>query len=109
MLLTSDIGIMINSNDHINNLKFTFPLKYFEYLAANLKIVAVNFDSHKNLPFAENINFFDFENKEQFIMSVLEAKDNNLTDSEILKYSYKNRVKRLVRFARLEGLEPPTL
>ena len=48
MLLQSEIGILINNEDN-HALKYTSPLKYFEYLAANLKIVAVDFNSHKKL------------------------------------------------------------
>ena len=110
LLMTSEIGLMINSNDHINNLKYTFPLKYFEYLAANLKVVGVNFSSHKNLPFSENISFFDYGNKEQFIEAIISANSfQNIDKLDISKYSYKNRVKKIIEFARLEGLEPPTL
>ncbi len=109
-LMTSEIGLMINSNDHINNLKYTFPLKYFEYLAANLKVVGVNFSSHKNLPFSENISFFDYGNKDQFIEAIISANSSqNIDKLDISKYSYKNRVKNIIKFARLEGLEPPTL
>ena len=110
LLMTSEIGLMINSNDHINNLKYTFPLKYFEYLAASLKVVGVNFSSHKNLPFSENISFFDYGNKEQFIEAIISANSfQNIDKLDISKYSYKNRVKKIIEFARLEGLEPPTL
>ena len=109
-LMTSEIGLMINSNDHINNLKYTFPLKYFEYLAANLKVVGVNFSAHKNLPFSENISFFDYGNKDQFIEAIISANSSkNIDKLDISKYSYKNRVKNIIKFARLEGLEPPTL
>ena len=109
-LMTSEIGLMINSNDHINNLKYTFPLKYFEYLAADLKVVGVNFSAHKNLPFSENISFFDYGNKDQFIEAIISANSSkNIDKLDISKYSYKNRVKNIIKFARLEGLEPPTL
>jgi hypothetical protein len=110
LLMTSEIGVMINSNEHTNNLKYTFPLKYFEYLAANLKVVGVNFSAHKNLPFSENISFFDYGNKDQLIDSVIQAHSiHNINKLDISKYSYKNRVKNIIEFARLEGLEPPTL
>ena len=110
LLMTSEIGVMVNSNEHINNLKYTFPLKYFEYLAANLKVVGVNFSAHKNLPFSENISFFDYGNKDQFIDSIIQAQSfHNIDKLDISKYSYKNRVKNIIEFARLEGLEPPTL
>ena len=51
MLKESEIGLLINSSKNKHSVKFTSPLKYFEYLAADLKIVAVDFESHRELPF----------------------------------------------------------
>ena len=110
LLMKSAIGILINSDSNVNNIKHTSPLKYFEYLAAKLKVVAVNFESHKNLPLAEYIHFFEPGNKEQFINLILTAglsKEPNY--KEVENYSYSNRIEKLIDFARLEGLEPPTL
>ena len=110
MLLSSEIGILTNSSDNINSIKHTSPLKYFEYLASGLKIVAVNFESHKLLPFGENIVFFESLNKESFIFSILSTKERNVPPpSNYRIYSYRNRVEKILNLARLEGLEPPTL
>lgn len=110
ILLRSEIGILINSKVNRNSLKHTSPLKYYEYLAAKLKVVAINFEAHKNLPFSDNINFFDSDNKQQFIDSILNSNNQVSLNSEtIQKYSYKARVEKLIAFARLEGFEPPTL
>ena len=38
-----------------------------------LKVVAVDFPSHKVLPFSENINYFKENNKEEFIKSIYNA------------------------------------
>ena len=110
MLLSSEIGILTNSSDNINSTKHTSPLKYFEYLASGLKIVAVNFESHKLLPFGENIVFFESLNKESFIFSILSTKERSVPPpSNCRIYSYRNRVEKILNLARLEGLEPPTL
>ena len=110
ILLQSEIGILINSDININSLKHTSPLKYYEYLAAKLKVVAINFDAHRDLPFSDNINFFDSGNKQQFIDSILNTNNLiNINPESIQKYSYRARTKQLIAFARLEGLEPPTL
>ena len=91
-------------------MKHTSPLKYYEYLAAKLKVVAINFDAHRDLPFSDNINFFDSGNKQQFIDSILNTNNLiNINPESIQKYSYRARTKQLIAFARLEGLEPPTL
>ena len=109
MLLQSEIGILINNEDN-HALKYTSPLKYFEYLAANLKIVAVDFNSHKKLPFSDNILFFQNNQKLSFINSIVNSKRTTPVKSEHYEeYSLSKRVKRIIKFARLEGLEPPTL
>ena len=109
MLLQSEIVILINNEDD-HSLKYTSPLKYFEYLAANLKIVAVDFNSHKKLPFSDNILFFQNNQKLSFINSIVNSKKTIPVKSEHYEeYSLSKRVKRIIKFARLEGLEPPTL
>ena len=109
MLLQSEIGILINNEDN-HALKYTSPLKYFEYLAANLKIVAVDFNSHKKLPFSDNILFFQNNQKVSFINSIINSKKTIPVKSEHYEeYSLSKRVKKIIKFARLEGLEPPTL
>ena len=109
MLLQSEIGILINNEDN-HALKYTSPLKYFEYLAANLKIVAVDFNSHKKLPFSDNILFFQNNQKVSFINSIVNSKKTTPVKSENYEeYSLSKRVKKIIKFARLEGLEPPTL
>ena len=109
MLLQSEIGILINNEDN-HALKYTSPLKYFEYLAANLKIVAVDFNSHKKLPFSDNILFFQNNQKLSFINSIVNSKKTIPVKSEHYEeYSLTKRVKTIIKFARLEGLAPPTL
>tara|TARA_B100001287_G_scaffold276665_1_gene288568 strand:- start:1936 stop:3084 length:1149 start_codon:yes stop_codon:yes gene_type:complete len=109
MLLQSEIGILINNEDN-HALKYTSPLKYFEYLAANLKIVAVDFNSHKKLPFSDNILFFQNNQKVSFINSIVNSKKTIPVKSEHYEeYSLSKRIKKIIKFARLEGLEPPTL
>ena len=110
ILMESTVGILINSKDNRNSLLHTSPLKYFEYLAANLNIVAVDFQSHKNLPIRDHIIYFKSGDKESFIESILNAESLPSPEkAQVENFSYENRVKKLVRFARLEGLEPPTL
>jgi hypothetical protein len=110
ILMESSIGILINSKDNKNSLLHTSPLKYFEYLAANLNVVAVDFQSHKNLPISEKIVYFKPGDKEQFIESILYAESLPSPKRDGVKnFSYENRIKKLLDFARLEGLEPPTL
>tara|TARA_B100001287_G_scaffold90304_1_gene75640 strand:+ start:1214 stop:2353 length:1140 start_codon:yes stop_codon:yes gene_type:complete len=110
VLLESEIGLLINSSTNKHSIEFTSPLKYFEYLAADLKILAVDFKSHRSLPFASNILFFNENDKNSFIECVLSSKKiKPIEEKNYTEYSIQNRIKSLLNFARLEGLEPPTL
>jgi hypothetical protein len=105
------IGLLINTSESKHSLRHTSPLKYFEYLRAKLQIVAVDFPSHRELPFNENIIFFKEDNKEMFIQKLHELKDiEPFEHLEYEEFSYTKRVKKIEKIiARLEGLEPPTL
>ena len=110
VLLESEIGLLINSSTNKHSIEFTSPLKYFEYLAADLKILAVDFKSHRSLPFASNILFFNENDKNSFIECVLSSKKiKPIEEKNYTEYSIQSRIKSLLNFARLEGLEPPTL
>ena len=94
-LCEAEIGILMNSND-IHSQHFTSPLKYFEYLAADLKVVATNFPSHKILPFSNHIDFFEFENDESLkkaIKSSIEKQSQNI-DKQII--SSETRAKKII-------------
>tara|TARA_B100001057_G_scaffold441255_1_gene475730 strand:+ start:3040 stop:4101 length:1062 start_codon:yes stop_codon:yes gene_type:complete len=107
----SEIGILVNTNENIHSIFHTSPIKYFEYLKAKLKIVAVDFPSHRNLPMSNVINFFENNNLDSFINSVLDASNSEnfeTLDQEV--QSVAERTKTIIKFvARPEGLEPPTL
>ena len=66
----SEIGLLINSNANEHSTKYTSPLKYFEYLAAELKILTVDFNSHRKLPFADNIVFFKDKDFKSFKLAL---------------------------------------
>ena len=107
----ANIGLLINSSESKHSLRHTSPLKYFEYLRARLQIVAVDFPSHRKLPFNENIIFFKEADKEMFIQKLYELKDiKSLEKIEYEEFSYSTRIEKIEKIiARLEGLEPPTL
>ena len=110
-ILGSKVGILINSDDNIHSTRHTSPLKYYEYLKGNLKIVASDFPSHRSLSFSENIHFFNNLDLESFIKSIEKAfADNNLSNFELEEFSFNSRSKKILAFyARPEGFEPPTL
>ena len=48
-ILQSKVGILINSEDNTHSTRHTSPLKYYEYLKGNLKVVASDFPSHRTV------------------------------------------------------------
>ena len=107
----AQFGILINERSDAHSLLHTSPLKYFEYLRGEIKIVAVDFPAHRELPFSENISFFEEGSKESFILSIIDSETFiPLDEVSYKKFSIDERIERIIHFiARLEGLEPPTL
>ena len=107
----SDVGILINTEENKHSLLHTSPIKYFEYLKANVKVVAVDFPAHRSLPMSEKIIFFENNNQESFVNAILKTID--LPEYDILDEDVRSTFERtkvlLDFFARPEGLEPPTL
>lgn len=94
---SSSYGLLINSDDKLSKL-YTSPLKYFEYLAAKLKVIAVNFPSHSLLPEQENIYYFEYKDVNSFKNAIFEASQSQFFDIDIEKYSLSNRVKQIIQF-----------
>ena len=107
----SEYGILINTSLSIHSTHHTSPLKYFEYLRARLKVVAIDFPAHRTLPMSNEILFFEENNVDSFIEAI--RKFSSIQRDESLYYknfSYDVRVEKILDIAaRLEGLEPPTL
>ena len=96
-ILSSSYGLLINSDDKHSRF-FTSPLKYFEYLAADLKVIAVNFPSHNLLPEQSNIYYFENDDLDSLKQSIYRASENRFIDVDIEKYSLNNRVKQIINF-----------
>ena len=93
-LNTSSVGLLINSPDKHSKF-FTSPLKYFEYLAAKLRIVAIDYPSHKILPFQENIHYF--KNKSSLISAIKEAGKSEFHTVELGEISLDTRAKKIIK------------
>ena len=95
----SDIGVLINSSSNQHSYEFTSPLKYFEYLYAVLGIVAIDFPSHRSLPYSKNISFFTNEDPRSFIEALKDASNKNTLNKDALeRLSWENRAKKIIKF-----------
>tara|TARA_B100001769_G_C22052919_1_gene565981 strand:- start:43 stop:1149 length:1107 start_codon:yes stop_codon:yes gene_type:complete len=98
-LSVASIGLLINSPDNDHSYLYTSPLKYFEYLLSELSIIAVDFPSHRSLPFNEKIVFFANGNKEYFINSLKMSKSvQPLSEDKKYTVSLESRAKNLINF-----------
>ena len=94
-LLSSSVGLLINAPDK-HSKYFTSPLKYFEYLAASLSVVAIDFPSHRVLPNQENIFYFD-NNEDSLIKAVKEACSSDFKEIYLKEISLDNRAKKIIK------------
>tara|TARA_B100000945_G_scaffold318796_1_gene324422 strand:+ start:1244 stop:2362 length:1119 start_codon:yes stop_codon:yes gene_type:complete len=95
----SDIGILINSSINEHSVKFTSPLKYFEYLYGGCKVLAVDFPSHRSLPYSNKINFFTENDNLSFINGIVNFENNKkLNKSELNTITTSFRAKNIVNF-----------
>tara|TARA_B100001029_G_scaffold179240_1_gene188089 strand:- start:44 stop:1168 length:1125 start_codon:yes stop_codon:yes gene_type:complete len=101
-LKSAEIGLLMNSSLNSHSIKYTSPLKYFEYLAAGLKIIAVDFDAHQKLPYSENINFFKDRDFESFKLAIDEISNYKAIGIENLnEISLDHRVKNIIKLAEI--------
>ena len=92
-LMSSSVGLLINSPDK-HSKYFTSPLKYFEYLAAGLSVVAIDFPSHRVLPNQKNIFYFD-SNEDSLIKAVIEACNSDFKEINLTEISLDKRGKKM--------------
>ena len=93
----ASIGLLINSSKNLHSINYSSPLKYFEYLYANLKIIAIDFPSHRALPFFENISYFTENDEESFINAIKTASASNALERVDLKsITMDSRIKKII-------------
>lgn len=99
ILAESQIGVLINTSNNLHSKFYTSPLKYFEYLAFKLKIIAVDLPSHRVLKYNEEIKYFN-EGDEDQLISILnnidKLKENNITNLNEITLDF--RIKELIKF-----------
>ena len=92
------LGLLINNkSEHAE--RFTSPLKYFEYIASGLKVVASDSKSHRLLPYQDCINYFDPLSSTSFIDAVNKAINSEQpTYNEIHRHTMNQRVSNILNF-----------
>ena len=94
---TCSIGLLLN-NDSIHATKFTSPLKFFEYIATGLKVIATNNSSHKLLPYQDSIVYFDLDNTDSVHNAITTSMSTPKPEySDIYHYSMSHRVKKIIQ------------
>lgn len=98
-LRNSEFGLLLNSNDDIHSTDHTSPIKYFEYLYAGLKIVAIDFPSHRALPFSTNICFFTKNDSKSFIKALNDASSKSILNKvDLESITLEKRSKKILSF-----------
>ena len=85
------------NNDSLHANKFTSPLKFFEYIASGLKIMATYNKAHNILPYQESFHYFDLDNTqsiEDAIRSSINSPQPKYEDIE--NYSMLNRINKIM-------------
>lgn len=96
----SEIGLLVNSKN-THSLFYTDPLKFYEYLSCELKVLAVDFPSHRALEKYLNIYFFDNENKSDFIRKIIDVSQKEFKTSSKPKVPNMNeRVLNILDFVK---------
>ena len=90
------VGILINSSSSVHSLKYTSPLKYFEYLYADLNVVAVDFESHHELPESENIYYYKENDILDFSEKIVLALGNEPKLIDKNKITMSTRVEQII-------------
>ena len=101
-ILKSEFGLLINTHQSSHSLLHTDPLKFYEYSAAGLKIIAPDFPAHRNLDKYSNLYLYKNDNKESFIKTIEDlsaATVSKQPDKNIQTYS--NRVKNIINFLKV--------
>ena len=89
---------MINNTSRHADL-YTSPLKYFEYLASGLNVVATDLNSHRNLPLSDEIDFYHPNDINSFYLALKNALNKkNQTPLMIRDYSIEKRINKILDF-----------
>tara|TARA_B100001996_G_scaffold374352_1_gene352854 strand:+ start:2862 stop:3980 length:1119 start_codon:yes stop_codon:yes gene_type:complete len=100
-IITAEAGILLNTSDNQHSVFYTSPLKYFEYLINDLKIIGVDFPSHRALPYSEDITFFQENNLNSLINGFNKLLDKDIVLKESKEFSLDTRAKNIINFINI--------
>tara|TARA_B100000963_G_scaffold262074_1_gene230231 strand:- start:7058 stop:8155 length:1098 start_codon:yes stop_codon:yes gene_type:complete len=96
ILSSAKVGLLVNNTSEHASL-YSSPLKYFEYLASGLNVVATDLSSHRELPLNDSLHFYDADNFNSFHSALMSAiKSESRIDSSIRDYSTSKRVSKIL-------------
>lgn len=96
ILSRAKVGLLINNSSKHAEL-YSSPLKYFEYIASGLNVVATDLISHRKLPLSEEINFYEEGNVESFESALIDAfNKENKNITSVKEYSMTARVNKIL-------------
>jgi len=88
-LKASDILIIPNSSKYEISLKYTSPLKLFEYMASKRPIIASNLPSIKNIVNEDEVLFFEPDNEKDLASKIEFLISNKNLQEKLAKNAYK--------------------
>ncbi len=100
-IMNAEVGILLNTSKNQHSVFYTSPLKYFEYLISDLKIIGVDFPSHRALPYSEDITFFEENNLNSLIDAFNKLLDKNIVSKESKEFSLDTRAKNIIKFINI--------
>jgi glycosyltransferase involved in cell wall biosynthesis len=109
-LKASDILVIPNSSKYEISVKYTSPLKLFEYMASKRPILASDLPSIREIISEKEALFFEPDNPHDFVLKLKELISNEKLREELAKnayekvkdYTWDNRAKRVVEIVEKE-------
>jgi glycosyltransferase involved in cell wall biosynthesis len=95
---SAEIGVLLNEGSNDHSKYYTSPLKYFEYLAGNLKIIASDVPAHKCLPYSKDILFYKDGHTDSLKDALNKSLAIKVTDFKKNDISLDMRAKKIISF-----------
>ena len=101
-LKSADILIITANKNSKESIKYTSPIKLFEYLASKVPVLAPEVESMTNIVTNKEVTFYEVDNVEDLVNKINNILIKN-NDKEIengyefvKKFTWENRVKKIL-------------